>query len=62
MGFGEDALGELYVVDLGGKVFRIVTPAAPVPLLPPWGIPLLAASIAAAATRLRTSGARGSHR
>jgi hypothetical protein len=33
VGFGEDGFGELYVVDLGGEVFRIVTVPEPGVLL-----------------------------
>ena len=45
VGFGEDGAGELYVVDLDGEVFRIHLPIV-VPAVPPWGLALLAASIA----------------
>ena len=52
VGFGEDALGNLYIVDLGGEVFRVVGPA--VPALPsPWHLGLLALLLVAAAAPLR---------
>jgi len=50
VGFGEDGLGELYVVDAGGEVFRIEAPFE-VPALPPAGYAILAAMLAAAAHR-----------
>lgn len=33
VGFGEDAAGNLYIVDLGGQVFRVVGPVGAVPAL-----------------------------
>ena len=54
VGFGEDGFGEIYVVDLDGEVFRIVTSVA-VPALPGPAVPLLAALLLAAAVWRRRS-------
>jgi len=32
--FGEDARGNLYIVDLGGEIFRVVGPGSEIPLFP----------------------------
>ena len=50
VGFGEDGLGELYVVDIGGEVFRIEAPFQ-VPALPSGGGVMLAAILLEAARR-----------
>ena len=56
--FGEDAAGDLYVIDLGGEVFRLIEP--PVPLLPPLAGVALAALLVAGGARLSPSrSARG---
>jgi glucose/arabinose dehydrogenase len=39
--FGEDAGGELYIVDLGGEVFKIVPVLNSVPTLSQWGMIIL---------------------
>ena len=45
--FGEDTAGNLYIVDFGGEIFRLVGPAA-VPALGPAGLGCLAGVLAAA--------------
>jgi len=40
--FGEDGSGELYIVDLGGEVFKIVPVPQTVPTLSEWGMIILA--------------------
>ena len=58
VGFGEDGVGNLYIVDLGGEVFQVVGPLAAIPVLPGarlFLIPLLAASGAHLARRARRS-------
>jgi len=42
--FGENAAGELFVSSLGGSVYR-VTSTEPVPVLPGWGLAVLAAAL-----------------
>ena len=45
--FGEDALGEMYIVDLGGEVFKVVGPTA-VPALHPTALLIAALGFAGA--------------
>jgi glucose/arabinose dehydrogenase len=45
--FGEDALGNLYLLDLDGEIFRVVGPAAGVPALAHGSLALLALALAA---------------
>lgn len=45
--FGEDAWGNLYVVDFDGEIFRVVGPTAAVPALAPHSLALLALALAA---------------
>jgi energy-converting hydrogenase Eha subunit H len=40
--FGEDGSGELYIVDLGGEVFKIVPLPQTIPTLSEWGMIILA--------------------
>ncbi len=49
--FGEDSAGNLYLVDHGGEIFRIVDPTA-VPALGPAGLALLAGLLVAAGARV----------
>ncbi|TFG95218.1 MAG: IPTL-CTERM sorting domain-containing protein, partial [Myxococcales bacterium] len=53
---GEDGLGNLYIVDYGGEIFRLVNPAA-VPSLGDWGVAVLASLLAA--TGIGAGAARG---
>jgi hypothetical protein len=58
VGFGEDGVGNLYIVDWGGEVFQVVGPLAPIPVLSTarWLlIPLLAAAGALLARQARRS-------
>ena len=45
--FGEDAAGNLYLVDLDGELFRVEGPGAPAPALGSTGAALLAVTLAA---------------
>lgn len=65
--FGEDARGDLYIVDFDGEIFRIAGPSA-VPTLGPFGVLLWVAFLARAYGWLRqgrwlvpSAGPRGSH-
>ncbi len=48
--FGEDGSGEIYIVDLGGEVFKIVPVLDPVPTLSEWGMIILALMLLALGT------------
>ncbi len=48
--FGEDAAGELYIVDLGGEVFKIVPVLNSVPTLSQWGMIMMSLLLIAAGT------------
>jgi hypothetical protein len=48
--FGEDGSGEVYIVDLGGEVFKIVPVLNPVPTLSEWSMIILALMLLAIGT------------
>lgn len=48
--FGEDAAGELYIVDLGGEVFKVVPVLNSVPTLSQWGMIMISLLLIAAGT------------
>ena len=44
--FGEDSVGNLYILTLGGDVFRIVPDTSPIPALTWWPLAMLVVSLA----------------
>jgi len=61
VGFGEDAAGNLYIVDLGGEIFRVTGPSVPAlpGALPLAGLALGLATAAVLRIRRGSSSAEG---